>query len=320
MKELDSDGSGSIDFNEFYDWFSNPSKRPGGNLVLKAMKLYLEAKNTMEALVGTKRKKQAHDAVLLKATQLTAREAQAAFRAVEPPRFECAVCHHSFALYRDFRAHFLAHPDRLKEAHEATEAVEDDANEAHAMEHAGHPGTVRPLSSLLTGRDRDRCSVKVEQRGDLFPDPVAGLVEQDRRNVAWRMYGRHRDEESQLERERERAYAATHVGFNEAEGKAELAKLKARLLEERRERHRDQKAHDMSKKRRHRADIEEAFHVFDLDGSGTIDRHEFAALVSMLGLPISEEAADDAMEEIDEDGSGEVFINRGHFACSQLRR
>ena len=41
----------------------------------------------------------------------------------------------------------------------------------------------------------------------------------------------------------------------------------------------------MSKKRRHKADIEEAFHVFDLDGSGTIDFDEFLQMMTAKMVP-----------------------------------
>ena len=87
------------------------------------------------------------------------------------------------------------------------EKMREQAAENAARQAAGRRGTVRSLSRQLAAADRDCCSVKVDQRGDLFPDPVCSLVEHDRRSVAWRMYARWRDEEAHLEHHRERAYA-----------------------------------------------------------------------------------------------------------------
>ena len=54
--------------------------------------------------------------------------------------------------------------------------------------------------------------------------------------------------------------------------------------------------------------IAEAFAMFDVDGSGEIDRKELAAVAKELGVPMSEKDLDDAMLQMDEDGSGEVDL------------
>ena len=54
------------------------------------------------------------------------------------------------------------------------------------------------------------------------------------------------------------------------------------------------------------AAVLKAFNVFDRDGSGAIDRQEFAAAVKALQLDMTQEDLDEAMREIDCDGSGEI--------------
>jgi Ca2+-binding EF-hand superfamily protein len=57
--------------------------------------------------------------------------------------------------------------------------------------------------------------------------------------------------------------------------------------------------------------IEQAFAVFDTDGSGALDRAEFkAVLMSTKGkdaAPLSEEQVERAFEQVDTDHSGEVI-------------
>lgn len=54
--------------------------------------------------------------------------------------------------------------------------------------------------------------------------------------------------------------------------------------------------------------IAEAFAMFDVDGSGEIDRDELSSVAKELGVPLSEKDLDDAMKQMDEDGSGEVDL------------
>lgn len=50
--------------------------------------------------------------------------------------------------------------------------------------------------------------------------------------------------------------------------------------------------------------LRQLFYEFDEDGSGALDRHEVAALTERLGDRFTEEELDEAMLEMDEDGSG----------------
>jgi hypothetical protein len=54
--------------------------------------------------------------------------------------------------------------------------------------------------------------------------------------------------------------------------------------------------------------IAEAFAMFDVDGSGEIDRDELSSVAKELGVPLSESDLDDAMKQMDADGSGEVDL------------
>ena len=52
--------------------------------------------------------------------------------------------------------------------------------------------------------------------------------------------------------------------------------------------------------------IRDAFHMFDQDGSGFIDKDELKAVTRELAAPLSNTEVDAAMKLIDVDGSGEA--------------
>ena len=53
-------------------------------------------------------------------------------------------------------------------------------------------------------------------------------------------------------------------------------------------------------------DYAEAFKVFDLDGSGSIDANELGIIMGRFGLKPSEKQLHDMISEVDADGSGEI--------------
>jgi Ca2+-binding EF-hand superfamily protein len=53
-------------------------------------------------------------------------------------------------------------------------------------------------------------------------------------------------------------------------------------------------------------ELRDAFAVFDTDGSGAIDRKELKRLMKKLGQALSEAEIDAMMNEVDENGDGEI--------------
>merc|ERR1712166_539404 len=54
--------------------------------------------------------------------------------------------------------------------------------------------------------------------------------------------------------------------------------------------------------------VTSAFEMFDVDGTGSIDVKEFGALLRAMGLPIDDNEAQDLVNQVDSDMSGEVEI------------
>merc|ERR1739848_535349 len=56
------------------------------------------------------------------------------------------------------------------------------------------------------------------------------------------------------------------------------------------------------------AEMKEAFELFDLDGSGTIDAKELKTAMRALGMEASKEETRKMIEDIDKDGSGTIDL------------
>ena len=53
----------------------------------------------------------------------------------------------------------------------------------------------------------------------------------------------------------------------------------------------------------------QAFEIFDVDHSGSIDREELSSLLSALGFNYTEAQVQRIYDEVDDDGSGVIEIN-----------
>jgi calmodulin len=53
-------------------------------------------------------------------------------------------------------------------------------------------------------------------------------------------------------------------------------------------------------------DFREIFRLVDLDGGGSISPEELSELMAMLGISVTKEELDDMINEIDEDGDGDI--------------
>jgi hypothetical protein len=52
--------------------------------------------------------------------------------------------------------------------------------------------------------------------------------------------------------------------------------------------------------------LQEAFHEFDTDGSGSIDKHELGALSAALGYPLDNRTLQQALSVLDQSGDGTI--------------
>merc|ERR1711981_1380355 len=57
------------------------------------------------------------------------------------------------------------------------------------------------------------------------------------------------------------------------------------------------------------AEITEAFQLFDIDGSGTIDAKELGTAMRALGMEASKDEVRKMIEDIDKDGSGTIDLD-----------
>ena len=55
--------------------------------------------------------------------------------------------------------------------------------------------------------------------------------------------------------------------------------------------------------------LRDVFDMFDADGSGCIDRNEMRALMKKLAQDLTEEEITQIMEEVDQDGDGEISFD-----------
>merc|ERR1711924_214204 len=66
------------------------------------------------------------------------------------------------------------------------------------------------------------------------------------------------------------------------------------------------------------AEMKEAFELFDLDGSGTIDAKELKTAMRALGMEPTKEEVKKMIEDIDKDGSGTIDFEYSR-RCLQRR-
>ena len=85
-------------------------------------------------------------------------------------------------------------------------------------------------------------------------------------------------------------------------GKAEFKAMKKKVRAKRRQW--AKRRYKMNKAERHMHNMQEAFELFDTDGSGTIDEKEFAKVVKELGISMSKAEIKSVLNEMDRDGNG----------------
>lgn len=112
ITQLDADGSGDIDFEEFIDWYSGgggeeSSQSIGGALV----KQVLKARRLVLDLSGETMRRRGQRAVLRQCCSWLSNETKSLFRTTQPPKYNCCRCLEPFVLFSDYMRHFKGHGD-----------------------------------------------------------------------------------------------------------------------------------------------------------------------------------------------------------------
>ncbi|CAK4088690.1 unnamed protein product [Aphanomyces euteiches] len=162
LKAMDADGSGSIEFDEFYAWLHAPPPpsstsrhlREGSTLVFLKMKL--NVKQFVNRFTDDSFAQHAARLLVFEESQKTQDALRKSFRVTRPPRFACRFCGTPFALYKAFWRHETAEcgknlcrrgaspeeDEALRIAHEqrAVQAALEDVTDAVHAYVATRPG------------------------------------------------------------------------------------------------------------------------------------------------------------------------------------
>ncbi|CAM9474289.1 unnamed protein product, partial [Ectocarpus fasciculatus] len=130
MKEIDTDGSGEIDFDEFYQWYkANASAARNAD---KTQTVGLFATKLVKGLTGFTFRMEALRIIIAHAQAQVEKRERERFRLARPPRFVCETCGESFVSAKEQHRHTA----RREVHHEAWEAAKREATRRF------HPVTV----------------------------------------------------------------------------------------------------------------------------------------------------------------------------------
>ncbi len=105
MENMDADGSGEVDFQEFWNWYSENAQAVklgalGSTTRLFVSKLY-------NSMVGRRSQKEAARVIEAHALHEISKLKTKAFRRVRPPPFECSACGKPFTLEVQLKGHLV---------------------------------------------------------------------------------------------------------------------------------------------------------------------------------------------------------------------
>ena len=149
--ELDEDGEGGIDFEEFYEWFTSEADRQRNKSVTGAV-VNLVSQGMFDGFKRLVMEVEARNLSLDHAVWTAERNARAEYRIAHPPHFKCEkhTCGMSFPTFEQFKAH----KDDV-EGHELLDRNHDELVERfHTMEIflAGALGRISLANRLLFSR------------------------------------------------------------------------------------------------------------------------------------------------------------------------
>ncbi|KAG9412784.1 hypothetical protein AC1031_015685 [Aphanomyces cochlioides] len=114
LKAMDADGSGSIEFDEFYAWLHAPPPPSSKSRHLKErsalvfLKMKLNVKQFVNRFTDDSFAQHAARLLVFEESQTTQDALRKSFRVTRPPRFACRFCGAPFALYKPFWRHETA--------------------------------------------------------------------------------------------------------------------------------------------------------------------------------------------------------------------
>ena len=282
IKEMDEDDSGEIAFDEFYAWFLDRSKESSRRRSLfPAMRL--------SAISNAATRRQAKINVQLHFTRLAGRQAQSHYRVENPPRFFCTVCRAPFGLFKDYLHHFEKKGDGYF-----------CGNVTSKQEEASEDSREVITTTEVKGRDFK------SGRHMLFPDFIVGRLQHQLQKRAELEHCRHMDEKMEIDANIFLTKIKTDSSFKLQQGRRDLMRLKAHLLNMKKNRREKMKAEGSKPEEIRAFDVKEAFEAFDVDGGGSIDAGEFGEVLRSMGIHLSQEEVMVSLHRIDKDGSGRI--------------
>jgi len=103
VKRLDDDGSGELDFEEFFAWYNDNFKQQKSASLVGQLKL--QAQSYVNASLGTTAKMEAKRILVSNETKDVIALARHDFRTKRKPQFECMECHQAFIDKKTKRLH-----------------------------------------------------------------------------------------------------------------------------------------------------------------------------------------------------------------------
>ncbi|CAM9552121.1 unnamed protein product, partial [Sphacelaria rigidula] len=122
MKEIDTDGSGEVDFEEFYRWYRDNAS--ASRSAEKTRTVGLFARKFIHGLTGFTLRMEAMRIIIAQAQAQVEKRERERFRLSRPPRIVCDDCGQAFASADRARKHFV----RRDVHHQAKDAAESEAN------------------------------------------------------------------------------------------------------------------------------------------------------------------------------------------------
>jgi ribosomal protein L12E/L44/L45/RPP1/RPP2 len=103
---MDADGSGSIDFNEFLDWYSAGGTKTLISVKGKLLSSILQIRHAIMELSNWNLIRRAERDVLRQCSVWLSKRTRTLYRENNPPKFQCCQCMQPFVLFTDFYSHY----------------------------------------------------------------------------------------------------------------------------------------------------------------------------------------------------------------------
>ncbi len=120
MQNMDADGSGEVDFKEFWGWYAGNAQTVKLGALGSTTRLFVS--KIYNSMVGGRSQKEAKRVILAHSLHEISKLKTKAFRRVRPPPFECSACGKPFALEIQLKSHLVDYETQV--THEAQLANE----------------------------------------------------------------------------------------------------------------------------------------------------------------------------------------------------